>query len=151
MRVTPFILATRAVSSEFIRREYINVLWIIGFVLVALHLLGIWLITQSAWWWILEIFFIFATTIIVAVAAVVVLLVNKLRPRQTKSQRKLVGSFVDSLQQIAETAQTPKFLLLFRFIRDTISPSQDSMVRQLTNRSTSLKPDFHKIIQSFDK
>lgn len=151
MKISPLILATRSISSEFIRREYTTVLWIVGLVFVGLHLLGVWLISQSSWWWILEIFLIFLTAIAAALAALVFFLVKKLRPRQSLKQRKMVRSFVDSLQEFSETAQTPKFLLIFRLIKDAIFPSPDSLVKQLASKSTALRPDFQKIVQLFDK
>lgn len=151
MRPKPIILATRAISSEFIRREYSSLLWIVGGALVIFHILGIWLISQSTWWWLLEGVFILLTAVAIVACGLAVVAIKLLRPTQTKNQRKMIKKFVGSLQEIADTAQTPKFVLLFRLFKDILLPSQDSLVGQITSKATSLKPELQEIVRSFDK
>lgn len=153
MKISPIILATRAISSEFIKREYSGILWIVGIVLLILHILGGWLIAQSAWWWMLEIVFIVITLIIAMIATLVLFVAKLLRPSQTKQQHKKVKSFVDSLQGMAETASTPKFLLVYRLVKGSLSRNSGgakNFISQVTSNSAKLKPDFQDIVRSFD-
>lgn len=151
MRPTPIILATRAISSEFIRREVLG-LFVFGAVTIAiLHILGLWLISMSSWWWILEILFIVLSSVFAILSLIVFFIIKLVKPEQTSKQRKQVKKFVDSLQELSDTAQTPKFILLFRLIKDILIPSQTSMISQITSQASSLKPDLETIIKSFSR
>ena len=149
--MTPLFLTVRAISSEFARRMYVPVIWGVGAGLaVLLGLIG-WLTMLSGWWWLLETLLIFGAVVFTIIALIAGLGIHLLRPTQSKEQRKMVGSFVNKLQEASEIIQTPKFILLFRLAKDTIFPSEDGLVNRVVGHASSLKPDFSAIINSFKK
>ena len=143
------ILAIRSIASEVAFRVYWPVLITVASVSVAAIVLMVWLITMSPWWWLLAIP-VFSAIILAAVAfAVSYLLLKSVRPRQTRAQKKQVGVFVDKIQRLSEITQTPKFILLFRAIRDVISPQKNGLIGSVVGDTTTLTKDYKAIVASF--
>jgi len=151
MILTPLVLAIRAVSAEFARRVYIPVVCIAGGIALALIILLIWLTTLSGWWWLLLGPVILATLAAIIVALVSGFIIKLVNPTQNKEQRGLVKSLVDEIQKTSEVVQTPKFIILFRLVRDITFPGKKSYINELTATATSLKTGLQKIIASFQK
>lgn len=147
--MSPLFLAVRAISSEFARRIFVPLVWIIGGMLLLLLILAIWLTTVEVWWWLLVVPLIIISVVYILIACIVAFAIKFLRPAQTKSQRRSVSAFVDKLQDASETIQTPKVVLLFRLAKDTIFPSEKGFISTLTSHAKSLKPDFQLIVASF--
>lgn len=147
--MSPLFLAVRAISSEFAQRIFIPLVWIIGGALLLLIVLVIWLTTIEVWWWLLLVPLIIATVIYTIIASIVAIAIKFLKPTQTKSQRKSVKLFVDKLQGVSEIIQTPKVVLLFRLAKDTLFPSGNGFIENITSNATTLKPDFQAIVASF--
>lgn len=143
-------LTVRALSVEFARRLYFPV-FIVGVVILALLIiLSVWLTTMSAWWWILFTVVILATIVFVIVSIIMRIIINVIRPVQTSSQRKSVKEFVDKLQEVADTVQTPKVFLLFRLVADTLRPSERGLVQTMSSHVGTTKKDFEDIRRSFE-
>ena len=145
------ILTVRAVASEFARRLYRPVA--IGFSVSAVVVIAIliWLLTMSAWWLLLALplFILFiATSILIIISGIII---RSVSPPQTKHQRTSVSLFVDQLQRISEVTQTPKFILLFRAVKDVIVPAKTSFIQSVITDSVSVKADFQSLVRSFKK
>lgn len=149
MKQIPIFLAVRAIGTEFAQRVYIPVVSIIGGCSLLLIALLVWFVTMSVWWWLLLAPVILLVVIFIAVAVIVGLLLKALRPDQTKSQHQQVKKFVDSLQASSEAIQTPKFIILFRLVKDVVWPSERGYVRELAANASSLKSGLQDIIASF--
>ena len=147
--MNPLFLAIRAISSEFARRIYLPLVWVAGSVLALVVIIASWLVTMSAWWLILLIPAILISVVFIIVAVIAGLAIRMLSPRQNKDQRKAISMFVDKLLQVAEVLSTPKFILLFRLVKDTLFPSGDGFIGEVTSHAKTLKPDFQDIIASF--
>lgn len=149
MKVGAFILATRAISAEFAQRIFLPVIAIAGGALVLLIGVSVWLVTMSEWWWFLLGPVLFITLVFIFASVIAGIIIRSLDPGQSKEQRQHVRRFVDALQYAADTAQTPKFILLFRLMLDMLSPSKKGIVSELTQHAGSLKKDLQAIITSF--
>lgn len=147
----PALLAVRSVAVEFARRLYKPVFIIVVIASVVLLAVSIWLVTINAWWAILLV--VVSLWVIIATIALVVawVIMRVVAPSQNKSQRKLTKGFVDKLQNIAEAAGTPKFILLFQVFRDVISPRQNGFIESISSDTLSLKKDFVEIKKSFEQ
>lgn len=145
----PTILVIRAIGSEFAKRTFYSTVLIVAVVSVILVGLGIWLITLSNWWWL----FMFAVTSLVFFGiiafTIVFLVIRSVGPAQSSVQKRAVKQFVDKLQHLAETAGTPKFILLFRIIKDVSAPSKQGFIGSLATTSGSLKSDFTALVALF--
>ena len=148
-QLSPIILATRAISAEFIRREYLGTLVVVGLALVLMHIVNIILIGLSVWWWIAEIVLILITFIILVIATVLIVSLIILRPNQTNSQIEVVRSFVTTLQEVSELINTPKLMILFKLARDMLAPGGISFIEQTAIRNASLKIGFEAVVGAF--
>ncbi len=149
MTISPLLRAIRAIGTEFARRIYLPITITVGAILLVLLAVTSWLTTLSAWWWVLLTLLIVVGVIFSIVAIVSGLALRFLRPRQTKTQSRSVKQFVDKLQDVAETLQTPKVVILARLIKDVIAPSKQGFVSHITAHATSIRPDFNAIVASF--
>ncbi|MNH31005.1 hypothetical protein D3C79_913310 [compost metagenome] len=84
-----------------------------------------------------------------AVFVIIKLVIRSITPLQTKQQKQAAKQFVDKLQTVAEATQTPKFILLFRIVRDIAAPRADGFVGTLATTTGSLKKDFTDLSHSF--
>lgn len=142
-------LAIRAIGAEFANRIYMPVLFIGLAAALVLIALVIWLTTMSAWWWLLAIPVVIIISVAIGIAVIVRLIIRYVTPTQTKTQKRAVKEFVSKLQHLSETAHTPKFLLLFRLVRDIAAPRENGYIGGLANDTFSLKKDFSAISKTF--
>jgi len=149
MKLSPILLAVRAVSAEFAQRLFLPVVFIVGGALLILLIVAIWLVTLSAWWWLLLAPLILITVIAIFAAALTRVAIVFLRPYQTIEQRRTVRGFVDALQEGSETIQTPKFMLLFFVVRDVLFPSKQSYISKVSSNAVSLQRGLKETIASF--
>ena len=149
MKITPLFLAVRAVSAEFARRIYVPVVYGVGISLLVLIALAVWLVTMSGWWWLLLAPLILLTLIFITAAILVRFALAFLRPQQTSAQKSTVRGFVDSLQKTAETIQTPKFVILFRLVKDLLVPGKGSYIDELSGTASSLRSGLKEVINLF--
>lgn len=149
MNVPPLFTAIRAISIEFAQRIYVPVVCIAASVLVVVTGLLIWFVTMSGWWWLLLAPVIMISIVFIFVAVISGVILKYLNPAQTKEQRRLVKDFVDTIQKTSEAVQLPKFVILFRLIKDVISPGKSSYVRELSSNASSLKTGLGQIVASF--
>jgi hypothetical protein len=76
-------------------------------------------------------------------------LIRSIRPAQTKKQTKQVRSFVDKIQSLADLTGTPKFVILFRIIRDMATKNTNGYIQTLYGDTASMQADFRDITRSF--
>lgn len=149
MNTSPLLLAVRAISAEFARRIFVPTVIIAGIASVAFLAVTIWLVTQSAWWWFLLAPLIIAVSVAIILAVIASYALRFLNPKQTKDQKRAVHALVDDLQEISEIVQTPKFILLFQLIKDTLFPSQSGLINRVSSHTKSTSPSFSAIVASF--
>jgi len=147
---TTFIVL-RAIATELAGRIYVPVVVIAAIIAVVAITLTIWLITISAWWWLLAIPVYAGIILGSAVLTVIGFTIRLAKPRQTSSQKTEVKQFVDKLQNLSEVTQTPKFVLLFRVMRDIASRREDGFVKTTIDHTMSIRKDFDSLKRSFDQ
>lgn len=145
----PTILAIRAIGAEFANRIYFVVASIATAVLVISLGLTSWLATFSNWWWLLFALLIIVGSVVIGVLVIVKLVIRSVTPAQVPRQRTLVKAFVDKLQRLSETAQTPKHILLFQIVRDIAAPRDNGFVATLSHDTSSLRHDFVTLSKTF--
>lgn len=143
------VLAIRSIGAEFAKRIYIGVA--ILFVVVAAIVLGTtaWLASLNVWWWLLFAALAIFASIGLGILVVVGFIIKSVTPMQSKAQKAQAKSFVDKLQNLSETAQTPRLILLFRIIRDIARPREQGFISTLSSETTSLKSDFVAFSKTF--
>lgn len=145
----PTLQASRSIAAEFIRRLYAPIALTVGIVFVCLLALSVWLTTLSIWWWIAVGFMTFLLLLLIGILLVLRIIVNNIAPTRSRTQKTQTKAFVDKLQNVSEVIQTPKFILLFRIIRDVIWRRKTSYLSTLTNDTASLKRDFMALADTF--
>lgn len=147
--MNPTVQALRAIAARFARQVYIPLATISGTIFIGLIIFSVWLTTYSGWWWILFAFIVIAglvTGFALLVAGVIIMVVT---PNQTIKQKQRVKSFVEKLQHLSEVAQTPKFILLFRLVRDTARPREHSYIESVSKSTKTLRSDFMELVDLF--
>ncbi len=147
----PTILTIRAVGAEFARRILYPIIIIVGSISLLLAGLGVYLTLQNAWWGLLLFAIISAICIAIAVLTIAFMTVRTVRPLQNPIQRKAVRKFVDKLEQLSEVIGTPKFILLFRIIKDIAAPRTDGFIGSMTGVNMSMKNDYKALVRLFDE
>jgi len=147
--MNPTITVIRCVGAEFATRLFYPVA-VISAILCALLVTGVLLLaTLSQWWLLLLIPVVMLVCVVFGVMLITGLVIRTVRPFQTKVQRLAVKSFVDKLQRVSDAVQTPKFILLFRIVRDIAAPRKDGFIGSMTDDTVSLKRDFQALQKLF--
>jgi len=147
--MNPTITVIRCVGAEFATRLFYPVA-VISAILCALLVTGVLLLaTLSQWWLLLLIPVVILVCVVFGVMLITGLVIRTVRPFQTKVQRVAVKAFVDKLQRVSDAVQTPKFILLFRIVRDIAAPRKDGFIGSMTDDTVSLKRDFQALQKLF--
>jgi hypothetical protein len=144
------ITVIRAVAGEIAHRVYVPILIIVIVLTAILIGLVLWLSTISLWWLLLLIPVLIAVVIAGTILTVTRIILATLTPSQTKKQRKEVKKFTDKILAVSELTQTPKFILLFRVVRDALAPKKAGYVESLVSETVSLRQDFNDLRRSFE-
>lgn len=144
-----FVLALRAIGTQFALRLYLPAALFSGIIAALLILGTLWLTTLSEWWWLLFIPLVVIISVAAAIMIIVLLLIRYVRPSQTKTQEQAVRQFVDKIQGIADVIGTPKILILFRVVRSISAPSKDHYLSDLV-ANRELGRDFRELQRLFD-
>ena len=139
----------RAIAVEFFFRIYKPVVGIAAVIFLTLIILCSWLVTVSAWWWLLfavVLLWLFISTLFLIISLSII---NAVRPEQTKQQKEQLKQFVDKIERVKEVTATPKFILLFRIVRDVYRPTEAGFIASLSDDAISLKKDFSEYRDSF--
>lgn len=149
MKLSPLVLAIRAIAVEFAQRIFLPIILVIGGVLVVLIGIAIWLVTTSGWWWLVLAPLIVITVISIFATVIAGIMVRLLKPTQTRAQQEQVRLFVSSLQETSEAVQTPLFILFIRVLKDVLFPGKESYIGKLSSTAVTLKSSLQEIISSF--
>lgn len=143
------VKAVRAIAVEFFLRLYKPVVIVVFSIFAVLIGINIWLVTISAWWWLLFAVVLLWLCIALLFFIISYLIVRAVRPVQTKQQKVALRTFVDKIEHLKDVTATPKFILLFRVVRDVFKPSGNGYIASLSGDATSLKKDFIEFQNSF--
>ena len=145
------ILVIRAVGTEFARRLFLPAALIALGISIVLVAMMIWLLTISAWWLLLAVPVFLLVIVGIILLAVTSVIIRTVAPQQTTHQRSEVKLFVDKLQTLSDVIQTPKFILLFRIVKDIVLPSKNGFIQSTSGDTLSLKKDFQALQRSFNQ
>lgn len=143
--------AIKAVAAEYIRR--VTRPFLIGGLVAAIVLLSVILYLAQAvslWWLILLLPLGLPILFLLVAFFIIKQLTTYLAPALTKDQRKSAAQFVDKLQRTSENLQTPPLIIAWRTIR-TAQKGQENYLRHIVDDSSTLKDDFARTSQHFNK
>ena len=145
------INASRAVSSEFASRilKPLQLGGVIG--CIVLLSVGGYLISISAWWWLLQISIIIFSLLIAFAIVISRFVLRALTPTLTKVQKKGTRQFVDKMQRVSDSIGTPKLIILFRIVRDSLQKRENGFIQTISNDTSSLSGDFVKLRRLFEQ
>lgn len=143
------LLTLRSIGAEFANRLFYPVVLVASGIAIASTALIVWLTTTSQWWWLLGIPFVMAVSVGVGVFVIVKLVIKSVTPIQSPTQKKATKQFVDKLQRVSDAAQTPKFILLFRVVRDIAAPSKNGFINEISSDTVSLQRDLKALNRLF--
>lgn len=146
------VLAIRAITSTYASQLLWPVLWIGLAAYGVLWALVIWLATAvSPWWLLLEIVptILFAAGIALWIIARI--LVGRVAPVMNAKQKSATKKFVQHLNKTAEHLGTPKFVLLYRIVKDAwMRPNSGrTFIGELAQTPGDMKHDFERLRSLF--
>lgn len=144
------IAAIRAVTVEFALQFIRPFLWwglgIIGGLLIVVAILAF---TVSQWWWLLALPIVLLGLVGVVVWLIVRFIATQLSPKLNPQQKVATKKFVTKIHYVTETVQTPYPLIMFRIIKDIITRTDEGFIQEVTQQSTTLRPDFEELRKLF--
>lgn len=140
---------TRAIGAEFLRRKFKFVLML--FIAIAIITIAIlfWLVNMNAWWWIFAVPMIVFLVLGVIILLIARVLVRIVQPELSTDQRTAVIAFVDRLESVTETVQTPPFMIFFYILKDTLRPRETTFIAMVIEDSVTLRPEFKVLKNHF--
>jgi MFS family permease len=143
----------RAVTAEFLRRQFTGIvtIFIIFAVLIA-FVNGLLIAQASAWWWILG-----GIVLLFVVVGIIVLLllrvfIGVLMPRLGAEQKTAVREFVDKFERVQATVTTPWFFIILQVVWDLVRSRDDrGYIMSTIHDSTTLHTDYLKLVEVFEK
>lgn len=141
----------RAIAFEFISRKFQSILIVSFFVGAILTALMTYLVSVSAWWLVVAVP-IYAFVILITILSLITrVVISMTSPSLSADQSLATRHFVDKLERVAETVQTPLFIIVLQLLRDSIKPRKKTYLASVIEDSTSLKPEFAQLQVMFDK
>lgn len=121
------VLAVRAISSQYAKRILLPLLAIgVGVYVVVICLIW-WIVSiSSAWWWLLAIIPTFIVLVAVTIWVVAWVIVSRISPAMNLKQKRATKRFITRIDKVAEHIGTPKFLIIYRIVRDVIAQPTSS-------------------------
>lgn len=151
--MNPTVLAVRAITTTYAQTILKPLLFIgIGVYAAVLLLIGWIAYAASPWWWLLAI----VPTMIFVVALLLWLIAffisKRMAPSMTREQRRIAKRFVGHTGKAAEHLGTPRFILVFRILRDLVFPSSttQSFLGEVSSLPGDLRRDFEQLHRSFE-
>ena len=145
----PTLFAVRATSAEFAKRYLKPFVFGGSIAAVVLLTLGAWLTTESAWWWLLEAPLILLTLLFIVLTILAYAAVRLLAPPLTHEQKEATSLFVDKLERVSGTIGTPKLVIVYYLVRDTLRPRAGGYIETVSKDSKTLHVDFIALQTSF--
>lgn len=145
------VRVVRAIAALFAWRIYLPITIFIGIMAFVLVVVMVWLVMIDPLWWFVAVptfLLLFVALTVVTVAGIIIRLIA---PNQTKTQKAKVGEFVDKIQRLSEVTVTPKFVLLFRTLKDVVAPSKQGFIEGVVGDTASLKKDFQELQKDLEK
>ena len=146
------VLAVRATASEYAKRW----LWLplaIGVVIYLVIVGIIWWVAAvaSPWWWLLAIIPTFLFLIALTVWIIARVVTHRIAPPMNKAQKSAAKAFVQKIDKAAERVGTPKFVMLYRIIKDVIvrPTSNQTFIGEIAQESNDMRRAFDELRTSF--
>ena len=146
------VQAVRAVTSEYAKQLLRPILFIgVGVYALAMAIV-IWIAYAASPWWLLLAFL--PTTLFCVGLAIwigVRVTAGRLAPEMNKQQKNATKKVVKSLGSVAEQLGTPRFILIFRIIKDVVFPpsSKQTLIGELATTPGQLHRSFEELRKMF--
>jgi hypothetical protein len=146
------VLAIRAITSQYATQLLWPILWIgLGTYALVMTLI-IWVSVEVSPWWLL---LAFVPTIVFLVGLALWvgswILSKRLAPIMNNAQKKATKKFVSHVGRVAEQLGTPRFILIFRVLKDVMSQpnSGQTFIGELSQTPGDMKRDFEHLRSLF--
>lgn len=146
------ILAIRAITSLYVKRLLLPIL-VIGFGVYAAVIGIIWWIAamSSGWWWLLAILPTVFVVIGLIIWGIAQLIVMRVAPPMNKRQTSATKKFIKRIDSVAEHIGTPKFVIIYRVIKDIIvrPTSSKTYIGEIANEPGEMRREFDELRAMF--
>ncbi len=146
------VLAVRAITSEYAKR------WLFPFLLVGIGVYTLvmlvigWVATVvSSWWWLLAIVPTFVFLVALTVWIIARIIAGRVSPPLNASQQKAAKQFNKRIDKAAENIATPKFIFMYRIIKDVIvrPTSSKTFIGEIAQEPGEMRRAFDELRSTF--
>lgn len=146
------VLAIRAITSEYAKRW----LWLPFAIGVGVYVLIIGLIwwvaaEASPWWWLLAIIPTLLFLIALTIWIIARIITERVAPEMNKKQKKAAKAFVGRIDKVAEHIGTPKFVILYRILKDVVvrPTSSKTYIGEIASEPGEMRRAFDDLRSTF--
>ncbi len=146
------VLAVRAITSQYAKRF----LWpllaaVVVAYIVILALIGWISAVTTGWWWLLAIVPTFILLVAVTIWLIIWVILSRLTPTMNQRQKKAVATFIRRIDKVAEHIGTPRFVILYRILRDVITrpTSSRTFIGEIAQEPGEMRREFDDIRSMF--
>lgn len=146
------VQAVRAVTSEYAKQLLRPILFIgVGAYALIMLIIG-WIAYAASPWWLL---LAFIPTILFCVGLAIWIGVrvtaSRIAPTMNREQRTATRKVVKLVGSVAEQLGTPRFILIFRIIKDVVFPpsSKQTLIGELAETPGQLHRSFNELRKLF--
>ena len=150
--MSSIVSAVRAVTAEYAKQ----ILWPLLFIGIGAYAfvmaLVIWIaVAVSPWWMLLGTLPTILFCVALAIWIGVRVTASRLSPDMNKEQKAATKKVVKRVGAVAEQIGTPRFILIFRIVRDVVFPpkSKQSLISELAETPGQLHREFEELRKLF--
>lgn len=146
------VLAVRAITAEYIKQ------WLLPFLFAGIGVYAVvmgvvaWIASiASAWWWLLAVVPSIVFLLALALWVFVRVLAGRISPPLSKQQKRAVKRFNQKINDVAEKIATPKFVIVYRVIKDVITrpTSSKTFIGEIAQEPGEMRKAFDDLRNSF--
>ncbi|HET8884033.1 MAG TPA: hypothetical protein VFM68_01025 [Candidatus Saccharimonadales bacterium] len=144
------ISALRAVTAMYVHTLLSPIIkWGSGIAAGLLIGIGLLMYFFSPWWGLLAVPVLTIATIGLVVWLLVRAALKHVSPQLNKPQTDATKQFVAKTQRVAETVQTPYFVILFYIVKDLVTGRSKGYIYEVVQDSKTLRGDFEELRKLF--
>jgi hypothetical protein len=140
----------RAIAASFTTRKLKSSIILLSVATIVVAGLSIWLVRISLWWLFLVIPVVLWLFVAALVLAVGYALIRILRPNLNAQQHQAVEDFVDKLERVADSVQTPALIIAIRIVWDAIRRSESTFIQRAVSDGATLHADYAELIKRYN-
>ncbi len=146
------VLAVRAITAQYAKRWLLPFLFIgAGIYAIVMSIIAWVAAVASQWWWLLSIVPTILFVISLGIWIFAWVLAGRISPPLSSRQKKAAKRFNERIDGVAEKIATPKFVILYRVIKDVVMrpTSSKTFIGEIAQEPGEMRRAFDDLRSTF--